>query len=185
MMTLMIPQEEMKKYVHVKTVGRKELETHTQHGWRLIGTVAEESYEVESNYGGSRNILDDYLSAIQNLQYHRDVGKIPEKPKPSNRTFFLIGLGESETIIKLAEERDEALNAEKAAVNRAYDADAKKNTAEKEMKRWEEVVAAERADGKKTAERFSELEVKQRKLEGDLLKVRTAVGELKWKEIVC
>lgn len=183
MMTLMVPLEEMKKYVHVKTVSRNELDYHTEHGWRLVALVAEQTFETESRNYGPRDMWESYERATQN-NYGRQGFVPPPMPIPLTRNFYLVGQDENQTILALAEERDAARKRESNANQLRYNEEKALKAAQEELAKFKEGHEIVFKSLEVKCDEVKRLTETVQKMEADLAKVRKAIGDRKWKEIL-
>jgi hypothetical protein len=164
---MMIPIEAVEKYVEVKVVNKFALKEATREGWRLIAALAEETPNYEDVNGHSYTWNGHGTT-----------------PPIFKRLLFLVGRDLDATVADLAAERDRAQDYAKRMEDQAEERKKELVKAEKELKQ-----ALDAGEILMRAVETKDIEVKLltealRKMEIDMAKVRNAVGELKWKEIV-
>lgn len=166
-----------------KSVRGFELHTETQNGWKVVGsyqdTMMEQVFDLEPTQNGSYSppTFANGMQAPQGFTY-------VQKMKPSVVTFFVL-VKDSESIIaslndQLAKER---LAAKKAAEDLA--------ALQKLQKETEDKLSRQKAEAERLCRHVKDVEgvrdqerTVSRKLEVDIGKIRTAIGERQIKEIL-
>jgi hypothetical protein len=157
-----------------KAVTVQELNEHTRNGWTLEGEPLREQRVTEYRDTQGR---DANATERQTGVYNR----VYDAPKP----FF------GDVLIFVIWKEADEIEREKALESRANNAEYRMNQLNEEAKKAAEQIAKltkERDEVQKRSEdrlqMMNERDNTKRKLEGDLAKIRGAIGDLKFKEIL-
>lgn len=162
------------KHAKVRTCTGDELEYLTQTGWELLDTRDEERQEFGLSYSTQETAPGGYPQYVQKQG----------PPVLVKRPVFVLGFGRDEEMALLREDlrlakqnfddaakiRETAMKEREAAVIRGEKAEAQVEQLKKDLDRKDANLVSTQA--------------RYRKLEADLAKLRTEIGDARWREIL-
>lgn len=164
-------------YSIVKTVEQHELESHTMQGWRLIAVLQEQRVEL-----AQRQEVNPHPNNGNNYQYNSIINL--NAPQVVTRSVYLLGLDEHSSMSKVNNELHRCQAERSHVASKLIDLNEKYKETERKLanltKTHQQVCGDNDAMVRGRAEQAAAI----RKYEGDIAKIRAAIGELKMKEII-
>lgn len=162
---------------HVKRARPEELDELTRTGWKVLGTFQEDvldtasDVEVNPNPAGPNEY--NYMATVCTTRTHR-----------LRQTWFVVGVDEETTIAQQAKQIAELEQNLLEARTAQAELIGQLNSAKKDFQAASTDLEATSRCLEEARQDFAEARRGQRKLETDLGKVRQAVGDLRWREIL-